>query len=492
MVTMMVLMVFAGFSSCRPKTATSAFSEDAAIKTYVAPGEYDEFYNFVSGGFSGQLSIYGLPSGRLLKVIPVFSVNAENGWGFSEETKPMLNTSFGPIPWDDSHHPNLSMTDGEYDGRWVFINGNNTPRIARIDLETFKTVEIIELPNTGGNHPSAYVTENTEYVVAGTRFSIPPDYVDGDVSINSYKENFKGHISFVSVDQETGQMELAFQLAVPPFNYDLSHPGKGKSHGWFFFTCYNSEQAHSHLEVNASQNDKDFVLAVNWKKIEEHIKAGKGQEVAYAYNKGILRDLLRDSLGFTGIINSDTGPIDSMPWGVEDLTVEERYVKPYGESNTGPGEVYTGPSREEISFVDSPDEADYILLWLTPAMRPLFPANSSPLSVLLSECAVDIDYIHQLASNKPVILAINFSNPFVIDEIYNKQTEEQYPAILATFGVSMDALLDVVTGKFNPSGKLPITLPASMKAVENNREDVPGYLEPEGYALFKYGHGLSY
>jgi len=115
-----------------------------ASDVYVQPGEYDEFYAFISGGFSGQMSVYGLPSGRLLKVIPVFSVDAEKGYGFNEETKPMLETSYGFVPWDDSHHPELSQTDGQTDGRWVFINGNNTPRIARIDLSTFETAEIIE------------------------------------------------------------------------------------------------------------------------------------------------------------------------------------------------------------------------------------------------------------------------------------------------------------------------------------------------------------
>ena len=44
---------------------------DAAEKVYVAPGEYDEFYSFMSGGFSGQVTVYGLPSGRLFKIIPV-------------------------------------------------------------------------------------------------------------------------------------------------------------------------------------------------------------------------------------------------------------------------------------------------------------------------------------------------------------------------------------------------------------------------------------
>ncbi|WP_291138450.1 Sec-dependent nitrous-oxide reductase [Flavobacterium sp. UBA7663] len=273
-------------TSCKPKSSGDAVSGDAAQRVYVAPGKYDEFYNFVSGGFSGQMSVYGLPSGRMLKVVPIFSVDPESGWGFSEETKPMLNTSEGFIPWDDQHHLELSQTNGEVDGRWIFANANNTPRIARVDLKRFKTSEIIELPNSAGNHSSPFITENTEYVVAGTRFGVPGDYDKGDVPINTYKENFKAHISFIKVDKESGKMDLSFQLRLPGVNFDLSHAGKGKSHGWFFFTCYNSEQANTLLEVNASQNDKDFIMAVNWKKAEEYIKAGKGkiEKTKYAHN----------------------------------------------------------------------------------------------------------------------------------------------------------------------------------------------------------------
>lgn len=273
--------------ACKPKNTGSAVGADAAAKAYVAPGQFDQFYNFVSGGFSGQMSVYGLPSGRLLRVIPVFSVDPEKGWGYSEETKAMLNTSHGMVPWDDLHHTELSQTNGEIDGRWVFGNANNTPRVARIDLTTFRTAEIIELPNSAGNHSSPFITENTEYVVAGTRFSVPPDDANGDVAIDTYKDNFKGTISFISVDKNDGKMDIAFQLQCPGVNFDLSHAGKGKSNGWFFFSCYNTEKASTLLEVNASQRDKDFIMAVNWKKAEEYIKAGKGrkQSVKYASNR---------------------------------------------------------------------------------------------------------------------------------------------------------------------------------------------------------------
>ncbi len=280
------VIILSGLNACKPKNTADAVSKDAASRVYVAPGKYDELYNFVSGGFSGQLSVYGLPSGRLLRVIPVFSVDPEKGYGYSEETKPMLNTSHGFVPWDDYHHVQISQTNGEIDGRWVFGNANNTPRVSRVDLTTFRTAEIIELPNSAGNHSSPFITENTEYVVAGTRFSVPPDYADGDVPIDSYKQNFKAYISFISVNKDDGKMDIAFQLRCPGVNFDLSHSGKGKSHGWFFFSCYNTEQANTLLEVNASQKDKDFIMAVNWKKAEEYLKAGRGkkQSVKYAHN----------------------------------------------------------------------------------------------------------------------------------------------------------------------------------------------------------------
>jgi nitrous-oxide reductase len=290
-----LLCFLIAFNACKPKNAGNAVSNDAAQKVYVAPGKYDEFYNFVSGGFSGQLSVYGLPSGRLLKVIPVFSQDGQEGYGYSEETKDMLNTSHGFVPWDDLHHVEASQTNGEIDGRWTFVNGNNTPRLARIDLKTFRTVEILEIPNSAGNHSSPFITENTEYVIAGTRFSIPLDNSNGDVPINTYKKNFKGTLSFIKVDPKEGTMSIAFQLKTPGVDFDLSHAGKGPSHGWFFFSCYNSEQANTLLEVNASQHDKDYIMAVNWKKIEEYIKNGKGKKEPAKYAHNTYSDVTHSS-----------------------------------------------------------------------------------------------------------------------------------------------------------------------------------------------------
>ena len=279
------------FTGCKPRqVVVSQVQSGAAEKVYVAPGKHDEFYNIVSGGFSGGVAVYGLPSGRLFRQIPVFSQHPESGYGYSEETKPMLETSYGPQAWDDQHHVSLSTTKGEHDGRWIFANANNTPRIARISLQTFRTEEIIEIPNSSGNHSSPFVTENTEYTVAGTRFAYPPDDegANPDVPINTYKENFKSTLSFVAVDPQNGRMNIAFQVLLPGVDIDLARAGKLKSHGWVFFSCYNSELAHTLLEVNASQKDKDFIVAINWKKAEEYVKAGQGRKSRTKYHHNVL------------------------------------------------------------------------------------------------------------------------------------------------------------------------------------------------------------
>ena len=247
--------------------------QSPAEKVYVPPGKLDTYYAFLSGGHSGQVGVFGLPSGRLIRMIPVFAPDVAVGWGIDEGSKEIM----GGYIWGDAHHPALSETNGDYDGRWLFINDTANGRIARIDLKDFVTKEIITLPNVGGNHASPFLTPNTEYVVGATRFSIPVP--NRDVPIETYKENFNGVIAFVKVDKDTGKMENAFQILMPPYDFDLADAGKNASYGWAFFSSYNTEEAYKDLEVEASQKDRDFIAAVNWKAAEEAIKEGKYKEI---------------------------------------------------------------------------------------------------------------------------------------------------------------------------------------------------------------------
>jgi nitrous-oxide reductase len=314
---------------------------DAASRVYVAPGSYDEYYAFLSGGYNGQVSVYGLPSGRLLKSIPVFSQNPENGYGYNEETKSMLETTYGFAPWDDSHHSELSQTDGVPDGRWLFINANNTPRVARIDLSVFETSEILQIPNAAGGHASPFTTPDSRYIVSATRFSVPVP--NTDVPIESYQKNFRGTISFIKADQP-GQMDIAFQILMPGFDYDIGHSGKGPSQGWFFFTSYNSERAYEKLELNASQNDKDMIAAVNYQRAEQCVAEGKAKSTPANYDHNVIDPATRqarvetktsvkmiDPRDCTGVVYFL--PTPKSPHGVD--------VDPTGEYIVGGGKLAT-------------------------------------------------------------------------------------------------------------------------------------------------------
>lgn len=145
----------------------------------------------------------------------------------------------------------------------------------------------------------------------------------------------------------------------------------------------------------------------------------------------------------------------------------------------------------DLEFVASPSEADIAVQWVIPS-QSLFNSDGAPISLSLSKTGIEVGQINEVATELPTILVINYSNPWVIDEVYKDENKGNIQSVLATFGTTPEALLDVLTGKFNPQGKMPFSTPVSDQAVENNLEDVPGYLEEDGYALFNYKEGLSY
>lgn len=244
--------------------------EQAVSGAFVPPGKKDEYYMFASGGHSGQVYVIGIPSMRRIRTIPVFSRDSATGYGWDEESKKML----GDYTWGDLHHPALSETDGEYDGRFLYVNDNANNRAAMIDLKTFTTKQILgPIPNIMGPHSAAFVTPNTEYFMMATRFSVP---MGGKyATLDKYSKEYHGALSAQKIDQKTGKMKVAWQLKLPPWNYDLSDAGKKISGDWAFFTTYNTEEATELLEINASANETDYLVAINWKKAEQAVKDKK-------------------------------------------------------------------------------------------------------------------------------------------------------------------------------------------------------------------------
>ena len=244
--------------------------EQAVSGAFIPPGKKDEYYMFASGGHSGQVYVIGVPSLRRIRTIPVFSRDSATEYGWDEESKKML----GEYTWGDVHHPALSETDGEYDGRFLYVNDNANNRAAMIDLKTFTTKQILgPIPNIMGPHSAAFVTPNTEYFMMATRFSVP---MGGKyASLDKYSKEYHGALSAQKIDQKTGKMKVAWQLKLPPWNYDLSDAGKKISGDWAFFTTYNTEEATELLEINASANETDYLVAINWKNAEKAVEDKK-------------------------------------------------------------------------------------------------------------------------------------------------------------------------------------------------------------------------
>ncbi|HPB12556.1 MAG TPA: glycoside hydrolase family 3 N-terminal domain-containing protein [Bacteroidales bacterium] len=165
--------------------------------------------------------------------------------------------------------------------------------------------------------------------------------------------------------------------------------------------------------------------------------------------------------------------------------------------NGNRSEATTAAFRElvgkSVQVVDKPTEADAALIWVMPSTFQI--SAEKGMSICLNkDTGIDVAKIRSIESKVPTILIINLVNPWVINEI-----EPQASAVLATFGIKGEALLDVVYGRFNPVGKLPLTIPKDQEAVEKNASDVPGYAEDFDYAYtnsdgnkYVFGFGINY
>ncbi|MGK5079838.1 glycoside hydrolase family 3 N-terminal domain-containing protein [Janthinobacterium sp. HLX7-2] len=116
-----------------------------------------------------------------------------------------------------------------------------------------------------------------------------------------------------------------------------------------------------------------------------------------------------------------------------------------------------------------------------------FTTMAAARSWKISPSLKDIQAVMNTVGAKKTILNVYFRQPFVLDEASGLK---QAGGILAGFGVSDAALMDVLTGKFKPQGKLPFALANNLDAVINNDSDAPGYAAKD--TLYPFGHGLSY
>ena len=256
-----------------------------AAKTYTPTGKRDEFVAFSSGGQSGQIMVYGVPSMRILKYVSVFTPEPWQGFGFDEESKKVLEdgkVDGRTLQWGDTHHPAITETNGEPDGEYLFINDKSAPRIGVVSLHDFETQQIVVNPIMQSEHGGAFVTPNSEYVIEAAQY--PGVLGRGYAPLSEFNEKFRGAVTYWKFDRKKGRIlpEQSFSIELPPYSQDLSDAGKGPSDGWSFTNSFCAERyvggiesGRPPFEAGCSQADVDYLHVFNWKKAEEVYKAGK-------------------------------------------------------------------------------------------------------------------------------------------------------------------------------------------------------------------------
>lgn len=274
-----------GLSACKKDGQTAAIDKATGVggdaSRAVAPGEFevhpgklDSYYTFSSAGHNGEVRIYGVPSGRTLKRIPVFNVDPMVGWGITNESKAIMGTNAdGSLKYmtGDTHHVHGSYTDGTYDSKYLWTNDKLNCRLARIRMDRMECDAITEIPNVQGFHgifpdkrdPVDASINHTTRVFCGAEFATPQPNYGQDATDPS-----KWYALFTCVDAES--MQVRWQAKVDG-NMDLiatSYDGKLAA-----VNQYNTENGAVLADMMSAE--RDACLFLNIERIEAAIKAGK-------------------------------------------------------------------------------------------------------------------------------------------------------------------------------------------------------------------------
>ncbi len=320
-----------------------------AAKTYMPTGGRDEYVVFSSGGQSGQVIVYGVPSMRILKYIAVFTPEPWQGYGYDEDSLAVLrqgNIRGREINWGDTHHPAISEKDAKYDGKWLVINDKANPRLAVIDLADFETKQIVVNPVFKSAHGGAFFTQDSDYIIEACQYAAPFD--NNYHPIEEYKEAYRGGVTMWKFNHDKGRIvaEDSFTIEMPPYMQDLSDAGKNASDGWGFTNSFNTEMYTGGIEVGMppneagmSRNDTDFLHVYNWKKLAEVAKDKKNVKIINGHRVIPIDVAVKNNALF--LI-----PEPKSPHGV-DVSPDGNYITVCGKLDTH-ASVYSFPKIKKL------------------------------------------------------------------------------------------------------------------------------------------------
>ena len=184
-----------------------------------------------------------------------------------------------------------------------------------------------------------------------------------------------------------------------------------------------------------------------------------------------------------GTYQSDDLTTGLNPDHLKPIKAGQPYDKPYGaEDRCVATDQYADPVK---TCLDNGLIFGGVFPW--EANNLSFTTMAASQSWAIKPSLAEIQAIMNEVGPKNTVLHIYFRHPFVLDDASGLQ---EAGAIVAGFGVSDTALLDVLSGKFEPQGKMPFALANNLQAVIDNQPDMPGYLEQD--TLYPFGFGLTY
>jgi beta-glucosidase len=210
--------------------------------------------------------------------------------------------------------------------------------------------------------------------------------------------------------------------------------------------------------------------------------AGQPRPSAAGHDVAIVRVLVRNvntsayrsKDPATGANPARLNPGTGKPWGAEDPCV----LSPEANPTCADDGVLAAGRAQGLFFGGAlPWEANNLS----------FTTMAASESWQVTPSLADIQAIMREAGPERTVLAIYFRQPYVLDDASGLKDAG---AIVASFGASDAALLEVLSGRSRPIGKLPFALARTLQAVIDNQPDAPGY--PAADTLYPFGFGLSY